>query len=57
MIESYIIDNLVDYYWDIITHEYDIINNVEDDYFYEEETEEESEYDDYIDEDELYEYR
>ena len=57
MIESYIIDNLVDYYWDIITHEYDIINNVEDDYFYDEETEEESEYDDYIDEDELYEYR
>ena len=57
MIESYIIDNLVDYYWDIITHEYDIINNVEDDIFYEEETEEESEYDDYIDEDELYEYR
>ena len=57
MIENYIIDNLVDYYWDIITHEYDIINNVEDDYFYEEETEEESEYDDYIDEDELYEYR
>jgi len=57
MIENYIIDNLVDYYWDIITHEYDIINNVEDDIFYEEETEEESEYDDYIDEDELYEYR
>ena len=57
MVENYIIDYLVDYYWDIITHEYDIINNVEDDYFYDEETEEESEYDDYIDEDELYEYR
>ena len=57
MIENYIIDNLVEYYWDIITHEYDIINNVQDDIFYEEETEEESEYDDYIDEDELYEYR
>lgn len=57
MIEKYIIDDLVEYYWDIITHEYDIINNVEEDFFYEEETEEESEYDDYIDEDELYEYR
>lgn len=54
MVHNYKIDEIVNYYWDIITHEYDIINNVTEEHFNDESDYESDTHTDYDEDDLLY---